>query len=303
MSHGFLVALFVGGNRLHGVSFREIHIADGVIHLIQIFLIIIIACHSSQLTELLLTALGHHLSLGDAGIKLHLIGGMVPDHVLIGIVGFLTMSELCLYLSHQIPFSGTLHTALLMSDHLPQIGHGLLVVALGDVVVGIGVVPVLHGPEVHRVTAHITDHVFCIIHPSQFRIALGKPGSGQSVLHRLCVVEPCHIGEGGGGFLEGPLLELRLTQQQPGSPEEGVILPAPQPLTVFGGLPAVFVPFWFGLDTVSADGLFAFLDGTVVLTLTDLSALTLGHRVEGQHLREVVLMAFLFLKVSLYEGL
>ena len=190
-----------------------------------------------------------------------------------------------------------------MTDHLPQIGHGLLIVALGDIVVGIGVVPVLHGPEVHRVAAHVADHVFGVVHPSQFRVALGKPGSGESFLHGLGVVEPCHIGEGGGGFLEGSLLELRLTQQQPGSPEEGVILPAPQPLTVFGGLAAVFVPLWFHLDTVPSDGLLAFLDGAVVLPLADLTALPLAHRVEGQHLREVVLMAFLLFKVSLDEGL
>ena len=54
---------------------------------------------------------------------------------------------------------------------------------------------------------------------------------------------------------------------------------------------------------MSADGFFAFLDGSVVQTLTNLPALTFGHRVERQHLREVVLMPFLLLEVSLDEGL
>ena len=223
--------------------------------------------------------------------------------MLIGVVGFLTMTQLRLDLAHQIPLPGALHVSPFMSDHLPEIGHRLLVVTLGDIVVRIGIVPVLHRPEVHRVTTHVTDHVLGVVEPPQFRVALGEPRSGKPVLHRLGVVEPCHIGEGGGGLLEGPLLELRLTQQQPCSPEEGVILPAPQPLTVLGGLPSVFVPLRFHLDTVSADGLLAFLDGTVVQALADLATLPLAHRVEGQHLREVVLMTFLLLQVTLDEGL
>ena len=92
MSYGLLVTLLVGGDRLHGVALRQIHIADGVIHLIQILLVVIVTRHPSQFAELLLAALGHHLSLGDAGIKRQLVGRVVPDHVLIGVVGFLTVS-------------------------------------------------------------------------------------------------------------------------------------------------------------------------------------------------------------------
>ena len=182
MSHGQLISFLVGGYRLHGVTLRQIHISDGVIHLIQILFVIIVARHPSQFADLLLTALGHHLCLGDTGIKLHLVGWVVPDHMLIGLVSFLTVSQLGLYLSHQIPLPGALYATSFMTDHLPQIRHGFLVVTLGDIVVRIGVVPILHGSEIHRVTAHITDHVLRIVQPAQFRITLGEPRSGESVL-------------------------------------------------------------------------------------------------------------------------
>ena len=303
VSHRLLVTFLIGGYRLHGVALRQIHVADGVIHLIQILLVIIVARHPSQFAELLLAALWHHLCLGDAGIKLQLVGRVVPDHVLIGLVGFLAVPQQGLDLSHQIPLPGALHATPFMTDHLPQIRHRLLIVALGDIIVRIGVIPVLHRPEIHRVAAHVSDHVLSVVQPAQLRIALGEPCSGESVLQGLGVVESGHIGEGGSGLLEGTLLELRLTQQQPRSPEEGVILPAPQPLTILGGLSAVFVPLRLHLDAMLADGLLALLDGTVVEALADLATLPFAHRVEGQHLREVVLMAFLLLQVTLDEGL
>ena len=69
-------------------------------------------------------------------------------------------------LPQQKPLSGLLNLAPLMLDDFPQIGDGFLIVAFTDVVVGIGVVPVFHGTEVHGVTAHVADHVFRIVFPS-----------------------------------------------------------------------------------------------------------------------------------------
>ena len=51
------------------------------------------------------------------------------------------------------------------------------------------------------------------------------------------------------------------------------------------------------------DGLLALLDGTVVLTLTQVTTLLVGHHVEGDHLRIVVLVALLFLQIAVDEGL
>ena len=51
------------------------------------------------------------------------------------------------------------------------------------------------------------------------------------------------------------------------------------------------------------DGFLAFLDGTVVLSLTDVAALLVADHIERDELRIIVLVALLFLEVSLDKGL
>ena len=190
-----------------------------------------------------------------------------------------------------------------MLDHLLQVGHRLLVVAHVDIVVCVGVVPVFHGAEVHRVAAHVADHVLGVVEPVQFRVAFRQPGLRQSALHGLGLIEAHHIREGGGGLVEGTFLELGLAQHHPRSPDEGVVLFPPEPLAVAGRLPLVALPFRLALDAVQADGLLALLYGTVVLALAYLAALLVAHHVEGEHLREVVLVALLLLQIAVDEGL
>ena len=129
-----------------------------------------------------------------------------------------------------------------------------------------GIVPVLHGTVVHGVTLHVADDVLGIVEPVEFGVALGEPGPDQSALHGLCLVEACHIAEGGSGLVEVALLELCLTQQHPRLPKEGVILLAPQPLLVLIGLFLAALPFGLGLDAVATDVLLRLLDGTVVMS-------------------------------------
>ena len=124
---------------------------------------------------------GHHFSLGDAGIKLHLVRRMTADNLAKGLIGFLAMTQFSLDLSQQKPLSGTLYPSALVLDHLLQIGHSLLVFLHVDIIVGIGVVPVFHSPEVHRVTTHIADHVLCVVFPVELCIAFCQPGLRQSV--------------------------------------------------------------------------------------------------------------------------
>ena len=58
-----------------------------------------------------------------------------------------------------------------------------------------------------------------------------------------------------------------------------------------------------GLDAVQTDGLLALLDGTVVLALAQLAALLVAHHIEGDHVRVVVLIAFLLLQIAVDERL
>ena len=171
------------------------------------------------------------------------------------------------------------------------------------VIVGIGVVPVFHSPEVHRVTTHVTNHVLCVVFPVQLCIALCQPSSCQSVHQGLRLVETTHIAEGSSSFVEFTFLKLRLAQQQPGFPNEGVIFFAPQPFTVLGSLSFRTFPFRLRLDAMQPDGFLALLDSSVILTLADIATLFVAHHVEGEHLCVVVLIAFLFLQVSFDKGL
>ena len=95
-----------------------------------------------------------------------------------------------------------------MTDDLPQIGYRLLVLTQMDIVIGIGIIPLLYGSPVHGVTLHLGNHILSIVEPVLFDIALGQPCPRLTVDGRLGGIEPAHIGKGGGSILEGALMKL-----------------------------------------------------------------------------------------------
>ena len=298
--HTFLIGL----NGMQRVALGHIDIADGIVHLVEILLVVIRTGHAFQLADFsLCVAGGHHLCLGNAGIKLQLVGWIQADAVLIGFIGILLVAQQCLYLSHQEPLPGTLLPALLVLDGQSQIGHGLLILFTADVIVGKGVVPVFLGTIVNAVTTLLHYHVLSIIQPAQFHIAFGLPGTGQILDGRLRVIQSGDVREGGCGLLKLSLLELRLTQQHPGMPQEGVVLPAVQPFNVLGSLPAALVPLRTGLDAIELDDFLRLLDGSVVVSLAQFPAALVGNSIQGNQLRTVVLVAVLLLQATLNKGL
>ena len=172
-----------------------------------------------------------------------------------------------------------------------------------QVVVGHRVVPVFYGPEVHRVATLLADHVLGIVEPPQLSVALGKPGAGYAQDGGLCVVESRHIGEGGCCLFKLAFLELRLAHQQPGSPQEGIILAAVQPFDVFLCLAAALVPYGACLDAVLLDGLGRLLDGAVEVGFAQIAALLVAYGVQGYQLGAVVAVALLLLQTALDESL
>ena len=251
-----------------GVALSEIDVTNGVIYLVQVVLVLIRCCHALQAADhLLCLARCHHFRHCDAGIELHLVRRVLCNHLLIGFIGLLLVSELRLQLSEQEVFAGLLALTHLVLDDLAQIGNGLCIVAGVDVVVGERVVPFL----------------------------LGAPVDGVAVDGGLRGVEAAHVVEGGGGFVEGTLVELRAAHEHPCLPEERVILLSRQPLQVALRLAALLVPFWLMLDAMQLDGLLTFLDGLLVVSLADLLRLLVANGVEGNDLGEVILVAvFLF---------
>ena len=206
---GFFITLLIGVDSLQRVLLHHVDITHGVIHLVEVILVIVVGSHTFQAADHCFgIALGHYLCLGDAGIELQFVGRVTADGLCKGMLCLGTIAQLLLYLSHEEPLAGLLLVSALMLDYFAQVWHRLLVVLRPDIVVCIGVVPVLHCPEVHRVAAHIADDVLGIVEPFQFSIALCEPGSGHTALHGLCLVEACHITECGCCFVEVAFLEL-----------------------------------------------------------------------------------------------
>ena len=80
------------------------YVADGIINLVEIFLILVARSHSLQFGYHLPGVVGcQNLGHGDAGIELQFVRRIETDDMLEGTVGILGMSLLCFYLSHQIP--------------------------------------------------------------------------------------------------------------------------------------------------------------------------------------------------------
>ena len=170
---GFLVALFVGGNGLHRIALRQINIADGVIDLVEIIFVLVRCRHSLQTTDhrLRLTS-SHHLRHRDSGIERDFVGRILRNHLLISLVGLLTMAQFRFQLSQKIVFTGFLALSTLVFDDFFQIRHRLGIVARVDVVVGHRVVPFLLRPPVNRVAPHIANHVLGVVNPVLFDVAL-----------------------------------------------------------------------------------------------------------------------------------
>ena len=205
VTRGLLVALLVGFDGLRGVALTQPDVADSVIHLIQIVLVVVRCCHAFQFPNHLAgIALSHHLSLGDTGIKLHLVGRIQAHHMTESIVSLLTVSQQGMYLSIQEPLAGLLLAAFLVFDNLAQIRQSLLVAFTADVVVGIGVVPILHSPVVHRVTTLLGDDILGIVQPVQLHITLGQPCTGNAMNSGLRLVQAAHIRERCCGLFELP---------------------------------------------------------------------------------------------------
>ena len=300
---GLLVAFLVGGNGLHGVFLEHVDVAHRIVHLIQIVLVLVGESHSLQSADhLLRTSSGHHFRHRDACIELQFVGRVLRNHFFIGFIGHLLVVEGGLQLSHEVPLAGALLFAHLVLDDLAQVGNCLFVALRVDVEVGKGVVPLLAGAPVDAVAAHLRDDVFSVVEPFLFDIAFCQPSASLAVDGGLGGVESAHVGEGGGCFVERPLVELRPSHEHPRFPEERVVLFAVEPFDVF--LCAfLLLEFWSALDAVELDGLLALLDGALVVALAQFAGSFVAYGIEGNHLREVVLDAVFLFDGSIDIGL
>ena len=302
-SGGLGNAFLVGSDGLQGVFLSQVDITDGIVYLIEIFLVVVGCRHALQLAyHLPAVVCRHHLGHRDAGVELQFVRRIEAHHVLECLVGFLLVADGSLQLSHQVPFACLLLAAHLVADYLFEIRNRLCRFALADMVVGKGVIPFLLGTPVDGIAPDVADYIFCIIHPVLFYVAFSQPGTSLAVDGRLGGVEAAHVGEGGSCRIEVALEELRSTHQHPGFPQEGVVLTAAEPFNILFCLLSAFCPFRSALDTVLVNGFLAFFDGTVVVTLTYFTATLVGNGVEWNLLGIVVLVACFFLQRGINIG-
>ena len=295
-ARGFSRSALVGVDGLCGVALCEVYVADGVVHLVEIFLVLVRACHTLQsANHLLRLSYGHHLRHADACVELQLVGWVELRHVLERLHRLHVVAQRCLHLSHEEPLACALFASHLVLDDVAQVGYSFLVFARVYVVVGVGVVPLLACRPVDGVALHVAYHVLGIVEPTLLDVALGEPCSRLGVDGWLCLVQSAHVVERGSCLVERSLVELRASHEQPRLPKERVVLAAREPLQVLRRLLALLRPLRSAFYAVQLDGLLTLLNGAVVVRLAYLPAVLVAHGVERNKLGEVVLVAFLLL--------
>ena len=302
-TRGLGVALLVGVDGLHGVLLCQVDIAHGIIYLVEVFLVLVRGSHAAQFADhLLCLSLRHHLRHGDAGVEFQFVGWVLGDDLAKRLVRFGMMAQGRLDLSHQIPFARFLLLSHLVLDDLAQVGDGLLQFTRVDIIVSKGIVPLLGGPPVDAVALHVADHVLGIIEPVLLDVAFGKPCPRLAVDGGLRLVDSRHVGEGRRSLVKRSLVKLGAAHKHPRFPKEGVVFFAAEPLDVLLRLASRLVPFGLALDAVARDGFLRLLYRPVVVALAQFAAAFVAHRIEREHLREVVLVAFLLFQTSVDVG-
>ncbi len=172
-----------------------------------------------------------------------------------------------------------------------------------DVIVGQRIVPLFLRAPVDGIALHIPDNVLGFIELVVLHIALGQPCARPAVDGGLRGVEATHITECGDGRVEIGLMKLRPSHKHPRFPQDWSILAPGEPLQIALRLAARLVPLRAALDGVELDGLLRLENGLVEIGLAQLLAILVAHRIEGDNLGVVVLVACLFLQGTLDVGL
>ena len=159
-SGGLGNAFLVGSDGLQGVFLSQVDITDGIVYLIEIFLVVVGCRHALQLAyHLPAVVCRHHLGHRDAGVELQFVRRIEAHHVLESLVGFLLVADGSLQLSHQVPFACLLLAAHLVADYLFETRNRLCRFALADMVVGKGVIPFLLSTPVDGIAPDVADYI------------------------------------------------------------------------------------------------------------------------------------------------
>ena len=166
---------------VHGVASGEIQVANGVVNLVEVFLVAVVVSHALEGFHLAVDVLAlEHGALLDARVELGAVGrAAATAGALVGLVGFLLLPVLVIELSQQEVQSHLLSAAGAINGFL-KIGQRLVVHLALDVVVGKGKIGELVEPlVVDLLGVDVHEHV----------VGLGGPvhGAVAQCLPYLCL--------------------------------------------------------------------------------------------------------------------
>ena len=135
----FLGTLFVILDGLQGILLGHIHVSDGIIHLIQILLVLGVSSHGFQALDGACIASPFHGHFGalDACVEFQFVGRIASDDLAECRVGLWIIAHMLVDLSQQEVMAGTLLAPLLFLHGFLQMGQCLLEASLLEQVVAI----------------------------------------------------------------------------------------------------------------------------------------------------------------------
>ena len=236
-----------GGSR---VGQLQVEVAHGEIHLVEVVLVVLHACHAAQLAQHLAASRrigGHDFGLQDAGVEGQVEGWALGNTFRQSLVGSLAPPQPVVHLAEQEEQASLALAARCGACGLFEPGQcfGIALLAQQEVS-ACGCRLALHAGG-HGVAGHAGQGVFGIIVPADMGITAGEPLPGRVGHHGFGGIEPRDVGEGGSSFQEVALFKLRLAHEQPCVFQEGVILLALHELLGLGRVALAGFELWLFL--------------------------------------------------------
>ena len=248
-----------------GVATCEVEVANGIVNLVEVFLVAVVACHALEGFYLAVDiAALEHGTLLDAGIELSAVGRTAAAScTLVGLVGFLFLPYLVIELSQEEVQANLLSTAAAVDGFLKE-RHGLSIHFTLDIIVGKGKVGKLLQPLVLNLAGvYVGKHVVGLGGPVHSAVTQGLPNLGFEHQVGFPREVSSNVVESGRRAQEVAFHVLRLSHEVPCIVDEWVILLALEPFLVLRVIALARFALGFFLYGVQRDGLLHLLDGAV----------------------------------------
>ena len=197
VARALLHTVLVSPYGMRGVFLGEVDITDGVVHLVEIFLVLWVARHGLELTDHTL-AVGsrHDLRHFDPRVESQFVRRVLPRHLLECLVCLCVVARGMVELSKEEVHTGFLIGSLRFTYGVFEIGNCLGVLFLSDLAVSQNGVPDRKQALRNAVACSSAEQVFRVVIPLQLSITLGLENPCLCDDVGLAEVESLNICEG-----------------------------------------------------------------------------------------------------------